>query len=305
MKKTLPEIEDSVFEKPMEQLLNIAVNFAVEIQDRTNLRQLLKYCSQNCQMIIVSRESLRVAVNNKNLKLMHMLLRYEVRLGRASNLGFSQITPSDFIQIVYESQGTDCDQQLIIKLTSEFENQMEYDKLGFLIMRYQSLNYATAGEIIDLLFDSKSIDIRNKQKIVLESLVSSIQLKRFDISIRIYNRYAIYFPKFPRRVIAALVSAFEEEPCLVDFKLFLFLKFLPYFRLPDLDRTILALSNQILPQGDKAMNPMDHNLNPIKSVMHFFAIIDKIEQQGGGIYKIRTQSIKDELTRLAENYLNS
>lgn len=87
---------------------------------------------------------------------------------------------------------------------------MEYDKLGFLIMRYQSLNYATAGEIIDLLFDASTIDISSKQRIILESLVSSIQLKRFDISVRIYKRYAIYFPKFPQRVIQALVSAFEE-----------------------------------------------------------------------------------------------
>lgn len=91
----------------------------------------------------------------------------------------------------------------------------------------------------------------------------------------------------------------------MDFKLFLFLKFLPYFRLPDFDRTILALTNQILPHGDKAMNPLDHNLNPIKSAMHFFTIIDKIEQQEGGIYKIRTHSIKAQLTIMAENYLNS
>ena len=117
-------------------MLNIAVNFAVEIQDRANLRQLLKFCNKNCQMIIVSRESLKVAVKDRNFKLMHLVLRYEVRLGRSSNLGFSQITPSDFIQIVYETQGIDCDQQLIIKLVSEFEDQMEYEKLGFLIMRY-------------------------------------------------------------------------------------------------------------------------------------------------------------------------
>lgn len=68
------------------------------------------------------------------------------------------------------------------------------------------MSYLTAGEIVDHIFESQAIDIQNKQKIILESLVSSFQLKRFDISMRIYKRYALYFPKYPRRVIDALLG---------------------------------------------------------------------------------------------------
>lgn len=83
-------------------------------------------------------------------------------------------------------------------------------------------------------------------------------------------------------------------------------EFFPYFQLKDCDRAITALTHHILPLSDGTnQNPMDKNLNPIKASMHFFVMIDLIESMGGGIYKIRSVSIKEELTRMSEDYLNS
>lgn len=79
----------------------------------------------------VNRPSLVPAVLDRNIKLLQLVLRYEVRLH-----GISQLTPSDYVAIVYEQRGPEAEIQLILQIIAEFEWSIEYEKLGFLLIKH-------------------------------------------------------------------------------------------------------------------------------------------------------------------------